>query len=224
MKMVLSLLLLTFSLHCLSQTELEQDSLRLEKIIFTKVEVEASFPGGAIEWRKFLEANLNANVPVDNGAPIGIYKVVVQFVVDRNGAVSDIRALTNFGFGMESEVIRLIKKSPDWEPAKQNQKTVKAYRNQPVTFVVEAEDVNVEMKEKYILYTGVENIVKIDVDRVDSEDLLVIPSQGTFFAVGDGNFKIKANKPGKLIIAIYNKKKNNKPIGSVYFVVETKLK
>jgi len=218
---VLSFLLIIISVPALSQTTAEQDSILLEKVIFTKVELEASFPGGEKEWKLFLEKNLDPMTPIQNGAPVGIYKVIVQFIVDRSGVVSDIRALTNFGYGMESEVIRIFKKSPNWQPAMQNQRTVKAYRIQPVIFIVDAEDFNVEMTEKYVLYTGMENLVKINVTKVKSEDLLIIPSQGTALPVGNGNFKIKVNNPGKLIIDIYNNKKN-KPIGSVYFVVQVK--
>ena len=62
--------------------------------------------------------------------------VMVQFVVDKEGRVTDIKPLTKFGFGMEEEVIRILKKSPPWIPAIQFGRSVKAYRKQPVTFVV----------------------------------------------------------------------------------------
>ncbi len=104
--------------------------------IFEKVEIEAVYPGGDENWRKFLEQNLNGNVPTDNGAPSGTYTVIIQFVVDKNGLVSNIKALTNHGYGMETEVIRLLKKSPTWKPAVQDGRFVKAYRKQPVIFMV----------------------------------------------------------------------------------------
>jgi hypothetical protein len=104
--------------------------------IFVKVEVEAAFPGGVTEWRKFLERNIDATVPVKNGAKAGTYTVVVQFIVHKDGRVSDVRALTNHGFGMEEEAMRLIKKGPNWIPAIQNGHQVTAYRKQPITFVV----------------------------------------------------------------------------------------
>ncbi len=103
---------------------------------FTKVEVEASFKGGEAAWRKYLERNLNASAPVDNGAPTGQYQVIVQFIVDKEGNISDVKALTNHGFGMEEEATKVIKKGPKWEPAIQNGRQVKAYRKQPVTFIV----------------------------------------------------------------------------------------
>ena len=100
---------------------------------FRKVEVDARFAGN---WEKFLIKNLNSNVAVDNSAPIGMYRVVIQFVVDREGNVSDIKALTNYGYGMEQEAIRVLKKAEKWISANQNGKAVKAYRVQPITFEV----------------------------------------------------------------------------------------
>jgi len=108
-----------------------------ENKIFEKVEVEASFPGGDGAWRKFLERNLRGDVASENGAPSGTYTVVVQFVVDKEGNVSDVKALTSHGYGMEDEAVRVIKKGPQWKPAIQNGRNVKAYRRQPITFQIE---------------------------------------------------------------------------------------
>src|SRR5215470_9084886 len=79
-----------------------------ENKIFEKVEVEAQFPGGDAAWRKFLERNLRGDVASENGAPAGVYMVLIQFIVDKEGNVSDIKPLTNWGYGMEKEVLRLI--------------------------------------------------------------------------------------------------------------------
>ena len=97
------------------------------------VEVQARFDGN---WEKFLLRNLNPEVPVDNGAPEGSYTVLIQFVVDIDGSVSDIKPLTNHGYGLEEEAIRVIRKATKWEPAIQNGYPVKAYRKQPITFQV----------------------------------------------------------------------------------------
>lgn len=110
-----------------------------ENKIFEKVEIEASFKGGESAWRKYLERNLNPSAPVDNGAPEGTYTVYVQFVVSKDGSISDVKALTNHGYGMESEAVRVIKKGPAWTPAIQNGRSVNAYRKQPITFQVLSE-------------------------------------------------------------------------------------
>jgi len=101
---------------------------------FIRVEVEAKFSGN---WEKFLLRYLNGDVPVENGASPGRYTVVIQFVVDVDGSVSDIHPLSSVGFGMEQEAIRVLKKATKWEPAIQNGRQVKAYRKQPITFLVE---------------------------------------------------------------------------------------
>ena len=110
-----------------------------ENKIFEKVEIEASFPGGDAAWRRYLEKNLQNFNPADNGAPAANYTVQVQFIVDKEGNISDVRALTSHGYGMEEEAIKVIKKGPPWKPAIQNGRNVKAYRKQPITFQVQEE-------------------------------------------------------------------------------------
>lgn len=107
-----------------------------EPEIFTKVEIDASYPGGPGAWRNYLERNLRPDVATENGAAPGTYTVLVQFVVDKEGNVSDIRPLSSVGFGMEAEAVRVLKKSGKWKPAFQNGREVKAYRKQPITFQI----------------------------------------------------------------------------------------
>ncbi len=117
----------------------EEKKVEDENKIFDKVEIEAKFPGGDAKWRQYLERNCNAQVATDAGAPEGTYTTVVQFVVDKEGNISDVKAMTNHGYGMEEEAVRTIKKGPNWTPAVQNGRQVKAYRKQPITFQVTAE-------------------------------------------------------------------------------------
>jgi periplasmic protein TonB len=102
----------------------------------TTVDVPAKFEGN---WVRFLEKNLNAETPVINDAPPGRYSVVVQFVVDKEGNVSDIKALTNHGYGVEEESVRVLKKAPKWQPAMAAGFTVKAYHKQVIIFEVTGE-------------------------------------------------------------------------------------
>jgi len=97
------------------------------------VDIDAKFDGN---WKRFLESNLVAEVPVNNGAPAGRYSVVVKFVVDVDGSISNIQALTNHGYGLEEEAIRVIKKSKKWGPAYLNGSHVKAYKKQVIVFEV----------------------------------------------------------------------------------------
>ncbi|GAB2817824.1 energy transducer TonB [Ferruginibacter profundus] len=107
--------------------------------IFTKVEVEAEFPGGAAAWNNFLKKNLNGDVPTDNGASEGTYTVVVKFIVSKDGSLSDISCENDPGFGICDEAKRVIKKTKNWTPAIQNGRNVNAYRRQPITFLVQSQ-------------------------------------------------------------------------------------
>jgi len=126
-------------LFCLvfSKQGIAQHLPTADTIVYTKVSVEAAFPGGDAGWRDYLMKNLKANVPVKKKAPAGVYRVVVRFIVSNDGTLTDIEAETAHGYGMEEEVIRIIKKGPKWTPAMIDNKPVNAYRRQPVTFAVE---------------------------------------------------------------------------------------
>lgn len=104
--------------------------------VFTREEHEATFPGGEAGWRSYLEKNLNPSTPIEHGAPIGTYEVIVKFIVDKDGSISDVVAETRHGYGMENEVVRIIQKGPSWVPATQYGRKFKAYRRQPITFYV----------------------------------------------------------------------------------------
>jgi protein TonB len=105
--------------------------------VFSKVEKEANFPGGLPGWRNYLINNLNADVPIKNGAPVGKYTVLVQFKVCTDGSLCDIEAINNPGFGLTDEAIRVIKESGNWVPAEQFGRKVKSIYKQPISFMVE---------------------------------------------------------------------------------------
>lgn len=106
---------------------------------FKTVQIEAKFPGGSGDWRKFLERNLNSNTPVDNGAPPGNYTVIVSFLVDKDGSISEVKAENSPGYGTSEEAVRVIRKGPKWIPAVQNGRNVIYRQKQSITFQVQEE-------------------------------------------------------------------------------------
>ena len=106
--------------------------------LLTVTEEEAGFPGGLGEFRKFLMRNMDPDVPTKYHAPPGYYNVIVRFVIDKEGNVTDLVTETNYGFGMEQEALRVLRKSPKWIPAKQYGVLVNAYHRQPITFIIPA--------------------------------------------------------------------------------------
>lgn len=109
--------------------------------VFTKVEKEAKFPGGMEGWKRYLERNLNANVAADDGAPTGNYTVKVQFIVDKEGGISNVQAIEvpKACPSCGPEAVKVIKKGPKWEPAVQNGRNVIYQAIQYVTFQVAEE-------------------------------------------------------------------------------------
>jgi TonB-dependent SusC/RagA subfamily outer membrane receptor len=107
--------------------------------IFYTAQKPAEFPGGSMGWIKYLERNLNRDLPVENGAPSGKYQVFLNFVVNSNGEVSNVLATNNPGYGTASEAIRIIEKGPKWIPAVQNGKNVNYLVKQLISFTVSAE-------------------------------------------------------------------------------------
>ena len=188
---------------------------------FEKVEVEASFPGGDAAWRTYITKNLKSDVPIKNGAPIGKYPVLVQFVVGKDGTVSSIKPLTNFGYGMEDEVIRIMERSGSWTAAMQNGKPVNAYRRQPVTFVVDQDDIQVTSKEPYTLFTGMENEITVSARKVNPAFITLMITKGSIIQTTDGRFIAKVNTPGRVIITVYNRK-NDKELGTASFEVRNR--
>ncbi len=104
--------------------------------IVENVQVQAKFPGGAEAWKRYLSKHLDPGVPLNNGAPEGVYTVIVKFVVSKDGSIRDIECDNDPGFGIGAQVIKIIKDGPAWIPALYNGHNVNAYHLQPVTFVL----------------------------------------------------------------------------------------
>ncbi len=135
-KFVFFILLTAFAFASYSQ-----DGSKEMDVVFTKVEKEAKFPGGADAWVSFLMANLDANVAANDGAPVGIHTVKVQFIVDKEGNVRNVRAVDVPRkcptCGIEAE--RVLRRSPKWDPATQNNRAVNYQALQMISFQVEKE-------------------------------------------------------------------------------------
>ncbi len=185
--------------------------------VFDKVEIEARFPGGDANWRKYLINTLKAEVPTNNFAPPGAYTVVIQFLVDKEGNISEVKPMTNHGFGMEEEVIRVISKGPRWIPAVQDGRQVKAFRKQPITFQVTGE---FELST-YTLEAGKENRVLIKDDEMNLGNYELVIKGGSLKMEAPGIYIIKVDKPGRVLLtAWYTRKKKKSELGTVTMTVK----
>ncbi|MBO9200475.1 MULTISPECIES: energy transducer TonB [Niastella] len=104
--------------------------------IVMKVEIESEYPGGLSAWMRFLNRSLRYPQEAIDMEIQGT--VVVQFIVDKEGNVSEVQALSG-PEELRSEAVRVIKKSGKWTPAVQNGHKVKSYKRQPIGFKIAAE-------------------------------------------------------------------------------------
>lgn len=99
--------------------------------IFTKVEIDAQFPGGPAAWQRYVTRAIQAQLDEFTDADYGT--CVVRFIVDKTGKVSDVQATTMKGTKLAEIAVNAIRNGPNWTPAQQNGRYVNAYRLQPVT-------------------------------------------------------------------------------------------
>ncbi|MEO7834223.1 MAG: energy transducer TonB, partial [Ginsengibacter sp.] len=99
--------------------------------VFTKVENEASFPGGQQAWVKYISKAIQDSLDKFTKSDYGT--CVIRFIVNVDGTVSDVVAPTMKGTELAKVSIKAIENGPKWIPASQNGKTVASYRLQPVT-------------------------------------------------------------------------------------------
>lgn len=104
--------------------------------IFIQVEKEPEFIGGSEEWKKYLMRNLDASVAVKENWKAGVHKVIVKFIVEKDGSISNVSTENYVGSKSAEHCINLVKLGPKWKPAMQNGHIVAAYRKQPITFVL----------------------------------------------------------------------------------------
>jgi periplasmic protein TonB len=104
--------------------------------IILKVEIESEYPGGMSAWQRFLNRNLRYPQEAIDQNVEGY--VTVQFIVDKEGNVSDVEAVSGPA-ELRAEAVRVIKKSGKWTPAIQNGRKVKSYKKQPIGFRLNVE-------------------------------------------------------------------------------------
>jgi len=99
--------------------------------IWRSVEIESQYPGGVPAWGAFLYRNLvYPQQAIDDGKQGTVY---VQFIVDTEGNVSDVTAVSG-PEELRAAAVGVIRKSGKWTPAIQNGRKVKSYKKQPITF------------------------------------------------------------------------------------------
>ena len=96
------------------------------------VEQKATFPGGDAALYKWLSTQIN--YPAD-AAEAGITgRVIVSFVIEKDGSISNARVVRSIHPSLDAEAIRIVKKMPKWIPGKNNGQTVRVEYIMPISF------------------------------------------------------------------------------------------
>ncbi|MCX6314852.1 MAG: energy transducer TonB [Sphingobacteriales bacterium] len=95
-------------------------------------EIMPSFPGGMAALRKFLERNLQTPNDMEPGEEV---EVKVKFVVGYDGKLQSFLTVKDGGPAYTNEVLRVLRKMPDWIPGKSNGENVAVYYTIPVKFI-----------------------------------------------------------------------------------------
>ena len=103
-----------------------------EEEIFVAVEQQAEFPGGQAALMKWLSNNIRYPEAAQQNDIQG--RVVVKFVVEKDGSVGHAEIARGVDKDLDREALRVVNKMPKWQPGKNNGVAVRSYFNLPVTF------------------------------------------------------------------------------------------
>src|ERR1700733_1076675 len=101
---------------------------------YEKVEIESQFPGGPTAWLAFLNSHLQYPNKAVRKRIEGT--VVLQFIVNKDGSISDLKALSGEPL-LEEAALKAMADSPHWHPAIQNGRLVRSYKKKPIVFSLE---------------------------------------------------------------------------------------
>ena len=100
--------------------------------VFDVVEEMPHFPGGAAALQAFLSSNTKYPVVAQENGVQG--RVIVSFVVERDGSITDVKVVRSVDPSLDREATRVVKSMPRWSPGKQNGSAVRVKYTVPVVF------------------------------------------------------------------------------------------
>ena len=114
--------------------EVEEEEEDDTVFAFAVIENKPEFPGGDIALRTYIAKNTKYPVIAKENNVSG--KVFVQFVIGKDGKVSDVKPARKVDPYLDREAVRVVKSMPAWKPGKQRGKAVKVQYIVPISFVL----------------------------------------------------------------------------------------
>ncbi|MFZ6037207.1 MAG: energy transducer TonB [Bacteroidota bacterium] len=103
-----------------------------EEEIFVVVENQPEFPGGQAAMMKFLSENIKYPVIAQENGIQG--RVICNFVVERDGSITDVQVVRGVDPSLDREAVRVIQSMPKWKPGMQRGKPVRVRFTLPIVF------------------------------------------------------------------------------------------
>lgn len=142
-----------------------KDTLTPDESVFEVVEQMPEFPGGYKEMMKYIEQNMRYPEEAKKAGTQG--RVVVQFLVNKNGAISDVSVLHSVDRLLDAEAVRLVRSMPKWKPGMQKGKAVTVKYTVPLSFKL-MEDVKAEASNKK------NDVIIVKGSHTDYADMLIV--------------------------------------------------
>jgi TonB family protein len=102
--------------------------------VFLVVEESAGFPGGMTAFYEFIKSNFQYPPEAKNKGIEG--RVFIEFVVNKDGSISDTKVLKGIAPDCDEEALRILTSSPNWEPGKQRGKAIRQRMVLPISFTL----------------------------------------------------------------------------------------
>ena len=100
--------------------------------VLEKAEVMPEFPGGEQAMMKFVAENVQYPQEARDKEISG--RVLVSFIVEKDGSIADVKVVKGIGGGCDEEAVRVVKAMPKWKPGKDKGKPVRVSYMMPFTF------------------------------------------------------------------------------------------
>lgn len=176
--------------------------------VFQVVEEMPEFPGGMRECLTFLEKNIKYPVEAQLAGAQG--KVIVQFVVEKDGSIINPKIVRSIDPALDGEAIRVISLMPKWKPGMQKGKPVSVQYTVPVTFRLnDKKDTNTKMLNLDSIPADQRPLILVDGEKISADIMKLINSDKIeSISVFKDSQKLKYGPEGKNgVVLITTKRK-----------------
>jgi TonB family protein len=180
--------------------------------IFTVVEANPEFKGGLDAFYKSIMSEIRYPLQARQAGVEG--RVDVQFVVEKDGALSEVKAIKGIGAGCDEEAVRVVKSLPAFQPGTQNGKPVRVRMVVPIAFKLQEGKINPDHSTQGMVIIekvlSVNEKLKVDAGYANGEwsgtvrdedgnalpgvNIIVVGTTSGTVSGSDGSFKLKADQ------------------------------